>query len=66
MINNYKLKFQKSLSLHLHHLSQVLARCPPGEHVVHVWLARSACAVHVWLARDARAVRVWLARDLLT
>ena len=35
---NYKLKFQ--VSLHLHHLSQVCARCPSSAHVVHVWLAR--------------------------
>ena len=42
IINNYKLKFQKSISLHLHHLSQVRAQCPSGAHAVHVWRARDA------------------------
>ena len=43
IVNNYKLKFQKSLSLHLHHLSQVRTRCPSGAHAVHVWRACGAC-----------------------
>ena len=43
IINNYKLKFQKSFNLHLHHLSQVRTRCPSGAHAVHVWRACGAC-----------------------
>ena len=64
---NYKLKFQ--VSLHLHHLSEVRARCPSGAHAVRVWPARGAhmarpCAraVRVWLAGDARLARPWCAR----
>ena len=63
---NYKLKFQ--VSLHLHHLSQVRARCSFGVHTVHVWLTLSALAVRIWLARvcarcasSPLAMRVWLA-----
>ena len=41
IMNNYKLKFQKSFSLHLHHLSQVCARCPSGAHDAH--LVRTRC-----------------------
>ena len=63
IINKYKLKFQKFLNLHLHHLSLVHVRCPYGVHVVHVWLARNARSR---CASDPLAVRVWLARDLLT
>ena len=62
IINNYILKFQKSLSLHLHHLSQVRAQCLSGAHTVHVWLAHGARAVRIWLACGTRAVLVWLAR----
>ena len=62
IINNYKLKFQKSLSLHLHHLSQVRARCPFGAHAVHVWLSHSARAMCVWPALGARLARPWYAR----
>ena len=58
IINKYKLKFQKSLSLHLYHLSQVRVRCPSSVHAVHVWPARGAHAVHVWLARGARLARL--------
>ena len=58
IINNYKLKFQKSLGLHLNHLSQVRVRCPSGVHVVHVWLTCSARTMLIWPTRGAR---VWLA-----
>ena len=42
IINNYILKFQKFLSLHLHHLNQVRAQRLSGAHAMHVWLAHSA------------------------
>ena len=65
---NYKLKFQ--VSLHLHHLSQVRARCPAGAHTVHVWLVLSVRAVRVWPSRYAcwlvRGARVWLAHGART
>ena len=57
---NYKLKFQ--VSLHLHHLSQVRARCPSGAHTVHVCLVLSVRAVRVWPARSAHLARPWCAR----
>ena len=69
IINNYILKFQKSFSLHLHHLSQVRAPCLFGAHAVHVWLARNARVVRIWLARlrcasGPLAMCVWLARGV--
>ena len=65
IINNYKLKFQKSLSLHLHHLSQVHARCLSGAHAVPIWCVCDACLAHsqcvcamlVWPPHGARLAR---------
>ena len=47
IINNYILKFQKSLILHLHHLSQVHARCLFGAHAMPIWCARDAHLVRM-------------------
>ena len=62
IINNYKLKFQKSLSLHLHHLIQVRAQCPSGAHAVHVWLTRGACLARPRCVSGSPTVPVWLTR----
>ena len=70
IINKYKLKFQKSLSLHLHHLSLVRAQYMSSSPTVRVWLAHNArlahsqcvsgpLAVHVWLAHRASLARPW-------
>ena len=61
IINNYKLTFQKSLSFHLHHLSQVCAR---DAHLVRTRCMSSSPAMCARCASGPPAVRVWLARGV--
>ena len=62
IINKYKLKFQKSLSLHLHHLSLVRAQYMSSSPAVRVWLAHNARLARSQCASGSLTMRVWPTR----